>query len=152
MHNHQHPDTEQLDRLRAGLLDDRPREKSAMEQHLAECEACRTHAGIWSQLDTNAMGPRVNPRDIDTALQAARRQALDAASATHKHRHSLLPYAAAASLALAVTVGLWTIQPGIDTTNIVAGNEQAVPDLYEDLDFYLWLATENENGTDNGST
>ncbi len=72
MHNHQHPDTEQLDSLRAGSLDDRPEEKSAMEQHLTECEACRTHAGIWSQLDTNAMGPRVNPGDIDNALQAAR--------------------------------------------------------------------------------
>ena len=50
MHNHQHPDTELLDRLRAGLLDDLPREKAAIEEHLATCESCRNHAGIWKQL------------------------------------------------------------------------------------------------------
>lgn len=151
MHNQQHPDTELLDRLRAGLLDDRPEEKAAIEQHLAGCERCRTHTGIWQQLDPNALGPRVDSGEIGSALQTARRQALADGGSSHAHRRSLLPYAAAATLALAVTVGLWTTGPGIDTNNMVA-ETQMVPDLYEDLDFYLWLANQNESETDNGST
>ena len=151
MHNQQHPDTELLDRLHAGLLDDRPEEKTAIEQHLAACERCRTHAGIWQQLDPKALGPRVDSGEIGSALQTARRQALAGGSSSHARRRSLLPYAAAATLALAVTVGLWTTRPGIDTNNMVA-ETQTVPDIYEDLDFYLWLANQNESQTDNGST
>jgi len=82
-------------------------------------------------------------------MQAARRQAL---ASGRTRRHSLLPYAAAATLVLAVTIGLWTTRPGIDTTNMVAETEHTVPDIYEDLDFYLWLANQNESETHNGST
>jgi hypothetical protein len=53
---------------------------------------------------------------------------------------------------LAVTVGLWTSRPDVDTTNMTADAGQAVPDIYEDLDFYLWLATQNDSEADNGST
>ena len=37
----QHPDTETLDQLRAGLLDDDPARKSELEAHLKRCEQCR---------------------------------------------------------------------------------------------------------------
>ncbi len=151
MHNQRHPDTEQLDRLRAGLLDDRPEEKAAIEQHLAGCDHCRIHTGIWQQLDPNALGPQVDTGRIGSALQTARRQALAGGGSANERRRSLLPYAAAATLVLAVTVGLWTTRPGIDTTNMVA-ETLTVPDIYEDLDFYLWLANQNERETDNGST
>jgi hypothetical protein len=152
MHNQQHPDTELLDRLRAGLLDDRPEEKATLEQHLEGCERCRTHTGIWQQLGPHGLGPRMDGAGIGTALQEARRQALAHSGSTHVRRRSLLPYAAAATLVLAVTVGLWTSQPGIETTDRVADTGQTVPDIYEDLDFYLWLANQNESETDNGST
>ncbi|MGB5260321.1 MAG: hypothetical protein WBO34_07335 [Gammaproteobacteria bacterium] len=152
MHNQQHPDTELLDRLRAGLLDDRPEEKAVVEQHLTSCEQCRTHTGIWQQLDPNALGPRMDGAGIGTALEAARRQALARSGNSHARRRSLLPYAAAATLVLAVTVGLWTSRPGIDTTDMVADTGQTVPDIYEDLDFYLWLANQHESATDNGNT
>lgn len=150
MHNQQHPDTEQLDRLRAGLLDDRPDEKAALEQHLAGCNSCSAHAGIWKQLDPGALGPQLDTGAIDSALQAARRQAL--ADKAGRRPRSLVPYATAALLVLTVTVGLWTIQSGTDTTNMMAENSQTVPDIYEDLDFYLWLATQDDSKIDNGNT
>ncbi|MDX1698317.1 MAG: zf-HC2 domain-containing protein, partial [Thiohalobacterales bacterium] len=105
MHKQQHPDTEQLDRLRAGLLDDRPEERAALEQHLAGCDSCRAQAGIWKQLNPGALGPQLDTGAIDNALQAARRQALADNRAGQRPR-SLVPYATAALLVLAVTVGL----------------------------------------------
>ena len=149
MHNQQHPDTELLDRLRAGLLDDRPAEKAAIEQHLNECETCRSNMDIWSQLDADALGPLVDSGSIGTALQGARQRALSATG--HHRRHALLPYATAAALVLAVAVGLWTTRPGVDTNDMMA-DAPAIPDIYEDLDFYLWLATQDESEADNGST
>ena len=150
MHNPKHPDTELLDRLRAGLLDDRPADKAAVEQHLDECDACRASLDIWKQLDVNALGPQVGDGEIGIALRNARQRALSEASPRHRHR--LVPYATAAAVLLAVVVGVWTTWPGIDTKNMMAGAEQAVPDIYEDLDFYLWLATQDENEAGNGST
>ena len=152
MHKHQHPDSETLDRLRAGLLDDRAEEKAAIEAHLATCEHCRATADIWQQLDPNALGPEVDHAELEQALAAARRQALSQGSSSATHVRRLLPYAAAATLVLAITVGLWTIQPGVDTNGMLGDNTEAVPDIYEDLDFYLWLATQEDNNTGNGST
>ena len=152
MHNQQHPDSETLDRLRAGLLDDSPEEKAAVEAHLASCERCRSYSDTWQQLGPDALGPRMDELALGKALQNARRQALTQGSGSHARHRRLLPYAAAASLVLAVTVGLWTIQPGIDTNEKVVDSSQTVPDIYEDLDFYLWLANQHENETDNGST
>ena len=152
MHNQQHPDSETLDRLRAGLLDDSPEEKATVEAHLASCERCRSYSDIWQQLGPDALGPRLDETALGTALQNARHQALTQGSRSHARHRRLLPYAAAASLVLAVTVGLWTIQPGIDTNERIADSSQTIPDIYEDLDFYLWLANQHENETDNGST
>jgi anti-sigma factor RsiW len=142
MHNQQHPDTELLDQLRAGLLDEQPEQKSAIEQHLAVCDACRTRTEIWKQLEPESLGPRVDAGKVRTSLQAARRHAL--ASESRGRQRVLVPVATAALLVLAVTVGIWTTQSDIDTTNTMADAGQAVPDIYEDLDFYLWLANQNE--------
>ena len=146
MHSQQHPDSELLDRLRAGLLDDQPGQKADLEQHLAKCDSCRAHTRIWQQLDPDALGPQLGDNLADN-LQAARKRAL--ASATQRRQWNLAPYATAALLLLAVTVGLWTTQPGIDTTSqMTAQTTRSVPDIHEDLDFYLWLA--NQNGSDTG--
>ena len=47
-------------------------------------------------------------------------------------------------MVLAVTVGLWTTQSDIDTNGMTTAANHVVPDIYEDLDFYLWLANEDE--------
>ena len=151
MHNQPHPDLEMLDRLRAGLLDDRPDERSALEQHLAGCETCRLHLDGWQQLGPSALGPRLDTASLAGELQAARRRALNS---PRQHRHRVFaPYATAAILLIAVSIGFWTMNPVSDTPQMTAGSSQAVPDIYEDLDFYLWLANQkdNGNGDENGN-
>jgi ferric-dicitrate binding protein FerR (iron transport regulator) len=132
-----HPDTEVLDRLRAGLLDDQPQRKAALEQHLQQCASCRRHQDWAAQLNETVPLP-------DQQLDRLRRRAL-AAPAVKRH-HRLLPLAAAAALAIAA-VGLFHLLPAPESGNPqVATSNQSVPDLYEDLDFYLWLADHKAPG------
>jgi hypothetical protein len=77
-------------------------------------------------------------------LRKARHQALHAADA--ETGWSFVPYATAALLLIAISVGVWTLQPDPATApQLASQTAQEVPDLYEDLDFYLWLA-DQENG------
>lgn len=153
MHSQQHPDPEQLDRLRAGLLDDRPQEMAALEAHLAACDACRARLGSWEQLMPGALGPALDPAALGRDLRAARQRALDS-DRSMQHRHTFTPWATAALLLIAVSVGIWTghhwLQP---QPQLTAQATHEVPDIYEDLDFYLWLAdqkdTESETHSDN---
>jgi ferric-dicitrate binding protein FerR (iron transport regulator) len=150
MHSQQHPDPELLDRLHAGLLDEQPEARAALEQHVADCAACRQQLDGWQQLGPAGLGPQLDSRQLADDLQAARRRALNSRSAGHRHR-AIAPYAAAAVLLLAVSAGLWSLlQPGSDTPAIMATrSSQPVPDVYEDLDFYLWLATQQDKGNGN---
>lgn len=140
----QHPDTEQLDRLRAGLFDDDPQRRIRLEQHLQQCEHCR-RAYDWparlAGLEAVA----------ETRLDALRRQALAGAPSRRRHRR-LLPLATAAAMAL-VAVGVVSLLPSPQTPpapRIAASDPTRVPDLYEDLDFYLWLA--DHKGSADSST
>ncbi len=127
----QHPDSTLLDQLRAGLLDDRPQQKAEIEQHLQHCEQCRRTYDFPA-------GLLATPPALDSRLDALRRQAL--AARPIRRLRPLVPLAAAAALAL-VAVALVNLQPGSQNDNPqIATSNQAVPDLYEDLDFYLWLA------------
>ena len=46
-----------------------------------------------------------------------------------------------------VTVALFSLLPGPGSDSPhVAASSQSVPDLYEDLDFYLWLADHKAPG------
>lgn len=138
----QHPDTELLDRLRAGLFDDQPQLRTRLEQHLQHCADCR-RAYDWP---AGLQGSGASP---DAQLDALRKQAL----ARPAHRgHRLLPLAAAAVLGLAA-VGLISYLPSPDAPpapQIAVSEQNKVPELYEDLDFYLWLA--DHKGTDDSST
>lgn len=149
MHKQQHPDLELLDRLRAGLLDGQAADKAALEEHVAECASCRRQLDNWQQLGPAGLGPALGDARLASDLQAARRRALATGRAGHRQR-LLLPYAAAAVLLLAVSAGLWSLWPDTDMTTRMAtrGSEQ-VPDVYEDLDFYLWLANQGDNGNGN---
>jgi len=66
--------------------------------------------------------------------------------------HGLVPYASAALLLLAVFVGVWMIQTDTDNTQQLAVQDtEDVPDIYEDLDCYLWLANQKDSGNGNES-
>ena len=59
-------------------------------------------------------------------------------------RHPLL--ATAAMLLIAVSAGLWTLRHEfMDTVPITAQRGDEIPDLYEDLDFYLWMANQGDD-------
>lgn len=148
MHNQQHPDLEQLDRLRAGLLDQLPQEKARLEAHLTDCGACRAQYSSWAQLAPGALGPRLEPAALGQDLRAARARALTRGRSLPQ-RHAFAPYATAALLLLAVTVGIWTGHNWLQPEPQLGTQASAeVPDLYEDLDFYLWLADQNESRTE----
>jgi len=136
-----HPDSVLLDRLRAGLLDDAPEQKARLQQHLQQCPQCRHSYNRTANLLPATPG-------LNRRLDDLRHQAL-AVPPAGRHRWQLSLAAAAALALLAVT--LVNLQPGEQNTNPqIATRSQATPDLYEDLDFYLWLA--NHKGTGNSST
>jgi anti-sigma factor RsiW len=144
MHNQAHPDTELLDRLRAGLLDDEVEMKTRLERHLAACPQCRTRLHAWEHLGRDALGawPVTDDR-LSAGLKHARKQAMTAGRRSRIIRHPLL--ATAAMLLLAVSAGLWTLRHEfVDTVPMTARNSEQVPDLYEDLDFYLWMANQGD--------
>lgn len=144
MHNHPHPDSEQLDMLRAGLLDDSPSDKRAIEQHLAACADCRAVAGIWQQI-TTLVEPTIDPNGLQDALRHARLVAVK--PVVRRTRRSYAQYAVAASLLAAVAAGFYALPTARTTLTPVTSNQtaQVIPDTYEDLDFYLWLASQDES-------
>jgi hypothetical protein len=95
-------------------------------------------------------------------LRAARRTALEAA-ATHASPHHrvrlLLPVGAVAAMALAALM-IWQPTPNRNPNNPPAaamataeadtelppGADKADPGLYQNLDFYSWLAANDSNG------
>ena len=144
MHSQQHPESDRLDLLRAGLLDDQPEAKTALEAHVAECVICQKRCN-WSLLQPGILGPDLDADVLQQSLRNARDQAMQAGS--RQHRLGFIPYATAALLLIAVSIGVWTLQPDHGRQLHVASQEsQMIPDLYEDLEFYLWLANQNENG------
>ena len=142
MHSQQHPDPELLDQLRAGLLDDQAAVKAALENHIGQCTSCQTLMNSWQQLGPAALGPAVDPESTRRALLQTRRQALR--DAGNRHRRSFVPYATAALLLIAISAGFWIARPGFqDTPLVTADYGSDVPDLYEDIEFYLWLAEQD---------
>lgn len=109
-------------------------------------------------------------RQLDPAtagrLRAARRTALQAAQApTHHHRmRTLLPAGALAAVALAALMVWQPLQRGnvsaptaaMSTTAASSANNELPPDLdgsddpmlYQNLDFYSWLASTKTRATD----
>jgi hypothetical protein len=131
----QHPDTEWLDQLRAGLLDDNPARKSALETHLKHCAKCQElHTWPDALVADSQQADRLKER-----LDRARQQALARPAKTPLRR--LVPFATAAAIALIaiVSVNQWQqTQPA--QTQVAKSTNGEVPEVYEDLDFYLWLA------------
>jgi uncharacterized protein YbaR (Trm112 family) len=145
MHEQAHPDTELLDRLRAGLLDDSIEMKARLEHHLVACPRCRGRLHAWEHLGRDALGAwTVADGKLTAGLKQARRRAITTGRHRRIFRHPVL--ATAAMLLIAVSAGLWTLRHEfVDTVQMTARPSEEVPDLYEDLDFYLWMANQGEN-------
>jgi anti-sigma factor RsiW len=146
MHNKAHPDTELLDRLRAGLLDDDAGTKNRLERHLATCPHCRGRLSAWEHLGRDVLGGWPVTQDaLSATLRLVRRRAMTAGRQRPiVLRHPLL--ATAAMLLIAVSAGFWTLRHEFaDTVSMTAQRGEEVPDLYEDLDFYLWMANQGDD-------
>jgi uncharacterized protein YbaR (Trm112 family) len=145
MHEQAHPDTELLDRLRAGLLDDSIEMKDRLERHLVACPQCRGRLHAWEHLGRDALGAwPVADKKLSVELKVARRQAMMA-----RRQRRIISYpalATAAVLLIAVSAGLWTLRHEfMNTAPMMARTSEEVPDLYEDLDFYLWMANQGDD-------
>jgi hypothetical protein len=95
-------------------------------------------------------------------LRAARRTALAAPTASHHRARVLLPVSALAAVALAVLM-IWqpaprtgdtptpinsaTAQNADQDTALPPGADKADPALYQNLDFYSWLAANDSSQT-----
>ena len=147
MHEQAHPDTELLDRLRAGLLDDNIELKDRLEHHLVACPQCRSRLHAWEHLGRGTMGAwPVEDKKLSMGLKHARRQALS--SGRHRRVIRYPVFATAAVLLIAVSAGLWTLRHEfVDTMPMMARTSEEIPDLYEDLDFYLWMANQGNDKT-----
>ena len=135
-----HPDTELLDQLRAGLLDDDPAQKTELEAHLETCQQCRQRYDWGGRLHTGGLAiPEAGQR-----LDQARRQALQATGSGLVQRFA--PFAVAAAIALvAVLLVKPALQPDSNEARLASSESREVPELYEELDFYLWLADHKED-------
>ena len=147
MHEQAHPDTELLDRLRTGLLDDNIELKDRLEHHLVACPQCRSRLHAWEHLGRDTMGTwPVEDKILSVGLKQARRQVLT--TGRHRRMISYPALATAAVLLIAVSAGLWTLRHEfVDTMPMMARTSEEVPDLYEDLDFYLWMANQGNDKT-----
>ena len=131
----QHPDSEFLDQLRAGLLDENPSQKAALEAHIQQCVTCRQRYD-WP---TALRADDTQIQRLERRLDQARQQALLAPKKTDLRRFA--PLAAAAAIALVAVLVVQPLRsPDTDDTQLAGTTPGAVPEVYEDLDFYLWLA------------
>ena len=135
-----HPETELLDRLRAGLLDDDPVRRTELEAHLKGCQRCRQLYGWDGHLRVGGLAIA----DTGQRLDQARRRALQSKPPGLVHR--FVPFAVAAAIALvAVLLVKPALEPESEEARLASTDAREVPELYEELDFYLWLADHKED-------
>ncbi len=139
--NETHLTDEQLDRLRAGM-----EARAAWASHLNACASCQARFQQWA-------GARPAP-DAALVEELAARRAAALRQGQARKGHPGWYYPALAATLAAVAVGLWMLLSPAPTVIVVQQEQtEAVPDVYADLDFYLWLSKEGreEQGEANSS-
>ncbi len=149
----QHPTVNDLDRLRAGLLDDSPAEKTALTAHLESCASCRSRAVRLREIVTEASELPYEPW-IEQALRARRVLALSGRSSSAPRglgkQYVWGPAVAAALVLVVAGLNLQTLlAPPAGSSSAPQAVAQAepannAPDVYDDLDFYIWLSSQDE--------
>lgn len=137
-----HPATELLDQLHAGLLDEQTALKTQLETHLQQCEACRQSAS-WEHIADHT----VLPGQLDQRLESITRNAIRQAP---RPARRWVPVTAAASVIALLSATLLFNQTELNRDENHTQQATAAPaSIYEDLDFYLWMA---DHGSDGGQT
>ena len=96
----------------------------------------------WGQLGPSALGPALDTARVDAGLRQARQAALASTSRRRPVRYATL--ATAALLLVIVSAGLLTLNTGLQQPQLPAQAAAEVPEIYEDIDFYLWLADQQD--------
>lgn len=153
-----HPSIDQLDRLRTGLLDDDPAARAAVAAHLETCPECQRQEELWPRV-SRALDHAAADRGIANVLASRRHRALRGLSSRSRRTPYLGFAVAAAVTAAAVGIGAVLVdmnKPSAPTPTIptptLAASDASTPDLYADLDFYLWLMHKqaHADGSPNG--
>ncbi len=141
--NIKHPDIDLVDKLRAGLLDDQPGLADTLRRHLMDCATCR-RLGDWTWI-TRLLDAAHPP--LDARLAGIRREALSKGGTRRPHRVTAGPLAVAASLAAVFVLAVVLMPPHARTPGGSQARQAVAepPDLYENIDFYLWLADHHDN-------
>ncbi|MDE2088893.1 MAG: hypothetical protein KGJ12_02615 [Gammaproteobacteria bacterium] len=141
-----HPNDVQLDKLRAGLLDDEPSTLADVRAHVEHCAQCRARLDKWSRLTAVLELDRAN----EAALATGSRNSVPSAQGTQRATggHGVPKLAMALAAALVLTLGLRFMLDrhtiGYDQSQVVANDATKAPDLYSNIDFYLWMAQHNK--------
>jgi hypothetical protein len=154
-----HPTVIELDRLRAGLLDNDPSGREALMAHLATCDGCRQHLN-GSRLSRELARHMDADEWTAQALRARRLQALAGHASNARSgisRYSVWGSAAVTALVLVIAgVNFRTLlaPPAREPATMASATDPATAatqdDVYTDLDFYLWLSKQSDAGASNG--
>ncbi len=139
-----HPDDVALDRLRAGLIED-----DAARTHIAACAACQQRLTVWDRLADQLQTHSAPDSGLARQLRDRRRMALAGRVARPiavRQRWTPQYLAMAATVAtlaigLSVFVALDRNAPDATPDTSVA-QANGAPDIYADIEFYLWLTKE----------
>lgn len=150
---------EQIDQLRAGLLDNTPQLKAQVEATLHEDQNFAAEHNRWEQILQQLESAEANDIGLKNQLRLRRRSVLSGKAEKMSLRFTLpqMVLAAATSVALTLSVVLWfTDQPQTaivmetsdDSTQTIV--YRAPPDttgefdLTNNVDFYVWMERQND--------
>lgn len=136
----------ELDARRAGLHRGGTDDTKRTDDHLDQCSHCRTRLQRWADvaITLDARNPW-----LDQALRRRRQAALNGDGTPTRARPWRLTAALAAGLT-GVALGLGVMRHSSENTAPVmpaqapATAEAPDPDLYADIDFYLWLMRKDQ--------
>jgi anti-sigma factor RsiW len=154
----QHPTDDELDMLRAGLLDDEPARHARVVAHAEGCAICRTRLGLWQRVAAELDQSTETDAALSAALAERRQAAIAAAQPAQPHRgwnRALVATAASVAISIGLGLGMW-YRTQIQTASIPApmvsqaGDEDAA-DLYSNIDFYVWLGNQDAKPSQKGN-
>ncbi|MBI3898519.1 MAG: hypothetical protein HY308_09515 [Gammaproteobacteria bacterium] len=140
-----HPTSVELDRLRAGLFDNEPTRRTTLQTHLDNCSDCQTQATLWPRV-TATLEAATREHGLVARLLARRQRALRGQPAETRRR---APMVLAFATLAAMAIGLGTlVLPHKNSVDHNVAAAETEPDLYADIDFYLWLSHKESNEDD----
>ncbi len=147
---HQFPTIDQLDGLRAGLLDDQPELKAKVEAALRRHPELAAQLNVWDRCAAELTDASSRAVAINNRLRLLRREAICGRTrrVDRFQRAPVLTASALAGMMLVVGLGVFLTREATTTlptaenvaTNLSGTTEP--PDLADNLDFYAWLESQ----------